>query len=337
MDINSQPLMGSITLVSDPYVTNTLIQDNQIERQTVIDGKTYNLTCIIEIPNNENMLGGTIFPIEVPRNGFFSDIISIINELTRTGDRGNRANRQNDLSNEVQTCLRTTGIPGYNNCTVKLNTTGSGTFLNIFIPGTQIAHLSLQTTGRNLNAEVRGRNYIPGCTHFKLDIIDPRWTGAVEGAAAAVAGTGRVVQHPSPTDTVGFKWSFYIDTDLPPPPVQPPWKHYLKCDIVDGEHNTTLTQDPVTVAVLKGLNECLKRHQVVITNINRANLTPLFTTIEGQANDERAARAALAAARAAALEAAPPAGGKSLRKRIKKTRKTKRTKKSKKTRKHKRR
>jgi hypothetical protein len=336
MDINSQPLMGSITLVSDPNVTNTLIQDNKIERQIVVDGKIFNLACIIEIPNNENMLGGTNFSTPVPSNGFFVAIVDIIDELTRTGDNaGNRANRQNDLSNEVQTRLRATGIPGYNNCIVKLNTTRSGTFLNIFIPGTQIAHLSLQTTGRNLNAQVQGTNYIPGCTHFKLDIIDPRWTGAVEGAAAAVAGTGVPVQNPSPTDTVGFKWSVYINTDLQG---QPPWKHFFRCDVVTGQFNTVLSQDPVTTAVLDGLNECLKRHQVVITNINRANLTPLFTTIEGQANDERTARAAaLEAERAAALEAAPPAGGKSLRKRTKKTRKTKRTKKSKKTRKHKRR
>jgi hypothetical protein len=60
MENNSEPLMGSITLVKDANITNALIADNNIDRQIDVDGKTYNLVQIIEINGelNEKVIHG---------------------------------------------------------------------------------------------------------------------------------------------------------------------------------------------------------------------------------------------------------------------------------------
>jgi len=42
MESNTESLTGSITLIKESNITNSLIADNNIERQIVVHGKTYN-------------------------------------------------------------------------------------------------------------------------------------------------------------------------------------------------------------------------------------------------------------------------------------------------------
>jgi hypothetical protein len=332
MENNFEPLMGYITLVKEANITNGLIKDNKIARQIDVDGKTYNLACIIEIPLDRNMVGGVI--TKDIDDTFKPFVYGAIDELIHTGLRNvghgpARFRLENALSANIQGKLNVNVGIGHE---IGININTDRMCLNIYtvVAGPQHSHLSLwvNNTG-NFQAEhqpavpPRRENYIPGCTHYKLDI----------GGGGAGPGRGG-----NPADTVGFQWRINLDEDAGLVP-EPTW--YFSCTSVGNPLNGGLMASPFTQAVLDGLNEELRAVPVrfphrIAANVNRI-LQPML--------DEARAAAAAAAAPAVAPPAAAGAwgkgptkttGGKSLRKRIKKTRKTRKLKKSKKTRKHKR-
>jgi hypothetical protein len=310
MEINSEPLMGSITLMNDPEVTNNLIINNGIERQIIVDGQTYNLECIIEIPLNKNMNGGVI--TRIVDNTFTPFVYEIIDELMIAGEDTKK--KTNDLSDNIQTRLRAIAGRGIR---IKVNRNLQRMCLNVYNrqSGPQHSHLSLWVNNpTNFQAGTGTSGYIPGCAHYKLDAgMGP---GGVPGG--------------NPAETVGFVWNINIDETAPK------IRFYFSCTAVPNPFNTNLMSDPFTQAVLDGLNECLRRHPVVFPKSLVANVKPVLDEMFEEATTAR--RLALAAAEAKAKAAHdadfPPLGGKSLRK---KTRRTRRIKKSKKTRKHKRR
>jgi len=167
MESNTESLTGSITLIKESNITNSLIADNNIERQIVVHGKTYNLECIIEIPLDKNMVGG-VAP-RIINNSFIPFVYQIIGELMIAGQ--DVAARTNDLSNAIQANLNAPG--GGANITVRVNRNADRMCLNIYTaPGVQNSHLSLWVNRQgNFQSGIDAAgNYIPGCTHFKLDI-----------------------------------------------------------------------------------------------------------------------------------------------------------------------
>jgi hypothetical protein len=304
MEINSEPLMGFITLMNDPEVTNNLIINNGIERQIIVDGQTYNLECIVEIPLDKNMIGGVI--TRIINNTFIPFVYQIIGELMIAGEDVTK--KTNNLSNAIEAYLNAVG----GGVKIKVNRNTQRMCLNIYTaPGVQSAHLSLWINNpKNFQAQYqppfpsRGlpENYIPGCAHYKLDI---------RGAGGGPGG--------NPAETVGFLWHINLDETAS----HPMW--YFSCTAVPNPYNGRLMVSPFTQAVLDGLNECLRTTPVVFPSSIAANVRNTLDPMISEAERRRAA--------AAASGPPKPGGGKLLRKKTKKTRKTRRTKKSKKTRK----
>ncbi len=323
METNFQPLLGSITLIKDPYITNNLIINNGIQREININKKIYFLGGIIQIPFKMN--GGQVGE---DIDGAFKDAISYV--LTALGNNDNASDQyipstnhltliqdleENNFTRALENALNLHTF-SEGRSIVRIVRRSGESFINFFFDnnllvrynslianGTPIksnswwtavtAHLSAHGALDLIppNPNPNPSNYRPGVFHLKLDAL----VGGARG--------------PDPKNTVGYHWR--LNYTEPPPN----GRFYLSIREIVSAVNQELAESEPTRLIFNEINIFFRTIDI-----------PRETLEDGDRNLRRLPQRLQTRFR-------NPAGGKSSKKQ-RKTKKTRRTKKSKKTRKH---
>jgi len=320
MEINSEPLMGSITLMNDPEVTNNLIINNSIERQIIVDGKIYFLGGILQIPSN--MSGGQVTK---DINGTFRKAIKFaITALSYNGVNASAPAtnhltliqdlEENNFTRTLENALNTHTFPE-GRAIVRIVHRDQESYINFFFDNNLLARYNRligqqQISWRNVvtahlsahdliidpddkkkqnppNPNPNPRHYSPGVFHLKLEPL--------------VGGSKGQDQE----NTVGYHWRLNY--------VQPPpeGRFYLSVRHVVNNVNQELANSEPTQIILGAINTFLSTIDIPLnllqtelqTEQGQGRLQEIPRTLQNEFRNPGAA-----AARAAAAAAAAPRG-----------------------------